>query len=95
MKIAAPQSTASFFEQNGVIVAHPDPDATKFDEFLRRRDRKQQDLFVAVGPEGGFTDAELAIAKSSGCSIVHLGTRIIRIETAALAVVAGLIYTSS
>ena len=40
---------------------------------------------LAVGPEGGFTDTEIALAKGHGWHIVDLGPRILRIETAALA----------
>lgn len=43
---------------------------------------------AAVGPEGGFTDDEVAIAASSGWEIVALGPRILRVETAALALAA-------
>lgn len=42
----------------------------------------------AVGPEGGFTDEEIEISISAGWKIVDLGPRIMRIETAALALVA-------
>jgi 16S rRNA (uracil1498-N3)-methyltransferase len=40
---------------------------------------------LAVGPEGGFTDAEVESARSSGWTIVGLGATILRIETAGLA----------
>ena len=39
---------------------------------------------VFVGPEGDFTPAELALAKSVGCRPVTLGPIILRAETAAL-----------
>lgn len=39
---------------------------------------------LAVGPEGGFTDAEVAAATLRGWHAVVLGPRILRIETAAL-----------
>jgi 16S rRNA (uracil1498-N3)-methyltransferase len=39
---------------------------------------------VAVGPEGGFTDREAAIATAAGWTSVGLGERIYRIETAAV-----------
>ena len=42
-------------------------------------------LLLAVGPEGGFTEAEIALAINVGASVVSLGPRILRIETAALA----------
>ena len=40
---------------------------------------------LLVGPEGGFSDAEREIAKSSGFIPVKMGARILRTETAALA----------
>jgi 16S rRNA (uracil1498-N3)-methyltransferase len=43
---------------------------------------------IAIGPEGGFTDDEVAAADRSGWKIVSLGPRILRIETAALALAA-------
>ena len=46
------------------------------------------DIFAAVGPEGGFTEAELAAAASSGWQAVSLGSRILRVETATVALAA-------
>jgi 16S rRNA (uracil1498-N3)-methyltransferase len=43
---------------------------------------------LAIGPEGGFTDAEVAAALAHGWQSVHLGQRILRIETAAAALAA-------
>ena len=40
---------------------------------------------LLVGPEGGFSDAELARAAGAGVRAVSLGPRILRTETAALA----------
>jgi 16S rRNA (uracil1498-N3)-methyltransferase len=37
-----------------------------------------------VGPEGDFTPAEIALAKSHGCQPVTLGPIILRTETAAI-----------
>lgn len=39
-----------------------------------------------VGPEGGWTDAEIEFARDSGWKIVTLGGRVLRAETAAIAV---------
>jgi 16S rRNA (uracil1498-N3)-methyltransferase len=39
---------------------------------------------VAVGPEGGFTDAEVIVAQAAGWRLVSLGSRILRVETSAL-----------
>jgi 16S rRNA (uracil1498-N3)-methyltransferase len=45
---------------------------------------------VAIGPEGGFTEEELTLARSSGFEQISLGPRILRVETAALALAAWL-----
>jgi 16S rRNA (uracil1498-N3)-methyltransferase len=39
---------------------------------------------MAVGPEGGFTDAEVTLARERGWHLVDLGPRILRVETAAI-----------
>ncbi len=49
---------------------------------------KPQPTFAAIGPEGGFTDAEIAVAVAAGWRLVTLGPRILRVETAALALAA-------
>jgi 16S rRNA (uracil1498-N3)-methyltransferase len=46
------------------------------------------DVCVAVGPEGGFTDEEVKAAKEAGWQIVSLGPRVLRVETAAIALAA-------
>ncbi len=43
---------------------------------------------VAVGPEGGFTAEEVAEAVACGWAVASLGTRVLRVETAALAAAA-------
>jgi 16S rRNA (uracil1498-N3)-methyltransferase len=43
-------------------------------------------LTALVGSEGGWTDEELAAARQAGWTIVTLGGRTLRAETAAIAV---------
>jgi len=43
---------------------------------------------VLVGPEGGFTDGEIAAATAAGCRRVSLGRHVLRVETAAVAMAA-------
>jgi 16S rRNA (uracil1498-N3)-methyltransferase len=43
---------------------------------------------AAVGPEGGFTAAEIATAKGAGFAVASLGSRVLRAETAAVVTVA-------
>ena len=48
-------------------------------------------IVVAVGPEGGFTEREVDTARSAGWEPIHLTATILRVETAALALAAGLL----
>jgi len=51
-----------------------------------------RDIAVLVGPEGGFSAAEVAVARRAGFVPVSLGPRILRSETAGLAMAAVLQY---
>lgn len=43
---------------------------------------------ILVGPEGGFEEKEIALARQAGACIISLGNRILRAETAAVTAVA-------
>ncbi|CAD7849072.1 MAG: 16S rRNA (uracil(1498)-N(3))-methyltransferase (EC 2.1.1.193) [Olavius algarvensis Delta 4 endosymbiont] len=45
----------------------------------------QGDVFIILGPEGGFVEAEIEQARRAGFQSVSLGPRILRAETATLA----------
>lgn len=51
-----------------------------------------QRIAVFIGPEGGFEEAEIELAKSSGVEPITLGRRILRTETAGLTVLAWIGY---
>jgi 16S rRNA (uracil1498-N3)-methyltransferase len=51
-----------------------------------------QRVYVMVGPEGGFTEEEVSVAKDKGFVPVKLGQRILRTETAAITLVGILQY---
>ena len=51
-----------------------------------------QSVSCLIGPEGGFEQAELDLAKSHDYLIVGLGPRILRAETAPLALISILMY---
>jgi 16S rRNA (uracil1498-N3)-methyltransferase len=50
----------------------------------------QVSLFI--GPEGGFSDEEVALAMKAGCVIASLGKHILRAETAAIAALSLAMY---
>ena len=43
-----------------------------------------EEVLILIGPEGGFSDKEAALAKEAGFEFVSLGRRILRAETAAI-----------
>ena len=47
---------------------------------------------IVIGPEGGFSDAEVETLKEKGAVAVSLGTRILRTETAGMAMTAQILY---
>jgi 16S rRNA (uracil1498-N3)-methyltransferase len=89
MRIAKPQAWLDWVhaESDGLetrrLFAHPDGTSIATDDLCVSRPTR-----FAIGPEGGFTDAEVAAAIAAGWQSVELGARILRVETAAVAVAA-------
>lgn len=72
------------FPNTNVFVADPSG------ESLQRIDLTPRvaDQLLVIGPEGGLTDEELSVAHDAGAKIVKLGNYDLRIETAAITLVA-------
>jgi 16S rRNA (uracil1498-N3)-methyltransferase len=51
-------------------------------------------ISILVGPEGGFTPDEISEAEAAGATLVWLGPRILRAETAGVVLAAILLYES-
>jgi 16S rRNA (uracil1498-N3)-methyltransferase len=49
-------------------------------------------VVLFIGPEGGLTTEEVALAQRNGVQVVTLGARILRAETATLATIANVMY---
>ena len=49
-----------------------------------------QPLVIVIGPEGGFSEKEIALATKYGVMPVRFGTRVLRAETAGLAAIAAI-----
>ncbi len=49
-----------------------------------------KDVYIIVGPEGGLTEEEVNLAKANGFVSVTLGKRILRTETAPLALISAI-----
>lgn len=86
-EIAVPVTPASFFASSLdfdlMFIASLQPDARPIKEVLKGVSQPRS-ACVLVGPEGDFTPAELALAKSHGCQPITLGPIILRTETAAI-----------
>lgn len=75
------------------ILAHSDREVkTSLAELLAREPiQSSTTLNVLIGPEGGFSEKEAAAAAKRGFFIFGLGPRILRTETAGVAVVSALL----
>ncbi len=54
--------------------------------------KRPSKVFILLGPEGGFSEAEISLAKSAGFISASLGPRILRAETAAISACALIQY---
>lgn len=75
------------FPNRAAFLAHPSSDARSLPAGASMFDHQTSTVF-AVGPEGGFTDEEVALAVAAGAKPVSLGPLVLRIETAAIALAA-------
>ena len=91
LKLSAVTAWSDFVKHElpnrAAFIAHPVSDpaglAPEFIDFSQ-----PPSLLFAIGPEGGFTDEEVAMAMSCGAKALRLGSLVLRIETAAIALAA-------
>jgi 16S rRNA (uracil1498-N3)-methyltransferase len=75
------------------IILSERPDAPSTSDVLKAAESRglpsaERSAALAIGPEGGWTDDELACARASGFAEASLGENILRTETAVLAAMA-------
>ncbi len=91
-EIAVPVTPKTFLQSEAptelLFIASLQPDARPIKsvlaDFAASRQRLPLSVTVFIGPEGDFTPAEIALAKTHGCHPVTLGPIILRTETAAI-----------
>jgi 16S rRNA (uracil1498-N3)-methyltransferase len=76
--------------QAGRLIASPEPGGQGLAKFAARL-QPGQAVTAFIGPEGGFTPEEVNLAAQNGCAAVSMGPRILRVETAAVALAACLL----
>jgi 16S rRNA (uracil1498-N3)-methyltransferase len=87
MDISAPATLGQLAARHPTslrLIAHPGG-MPLCDQPIASLGHEMQEIVAAVGPEGGFTPEELALAAAAGFRPVSLGSHILRIETAAIA----------
>ena len=75
------------FPNRAAFVAHLTTDASPLSVSALMLDHQPSAVF-AIGPEGGFTNDEVALAVAIGAKPISLGPLVLRIETAAIALAA-------
>jgi 16S rRNA (uracil1498-N3)-methyltransferase len=84
------QEALNFCEKGGLRILLWEREGESLKEILRKN--PPQKIYAAVGPEGGFTGEEVALAKGKGFIPIKLGQRILRTETAAITLIGILQY---
>jgi 16S rRNA (uracil1498-N3)-methyltransferase len=74
------------------LIAAPSAKAVSLPDALRDLGRQGVSVGLMIGPEGGFSDAEVDVACETGAIPIHLGSRILRTETAAVVAAALILY---
>ena len=77
-----------------LLLLHTDGNAPSLRTVLEAGLAKAPRLMIAIGPEGGWSSAEVSAALASNQRAVTLGPRILRTETAALVAISQILYAS-
>lgn len=86
MQIDPPQTWESFINQPlgpGSLRWAAHPGGMPLPQRIGVRPATFEAIVLAIGPEGGLSDTEIAMAMDAGWQLVDLGPRILRVETAA------------
>ncbi len=85
-------ATLKLLPQNCFGIIPWEEEATQGLKETLTRYNKNGQIWIYIGPEGGFSDREIDQAKEFGIQPVSLGPRILRTETAGLAVISMVLY---
>ena len=75
------------------IVPYESERANRMADFLRGLPERPRTVSLFIGPEGGYTDEEIALARESGAALVTLGRQVLRSETAGVVAAAIVLHT--
>ncbi|NLC36966.1 MAG: 16S rRNA (uracil(1498)-N(3))-methyltransferase [Alcaligenaceae bacterium] len=88
MEVAPPQGLAEWLSEAGPgllrLACHPEADTS----LATALEAHHGPLALTIGPEGGWSDEELEMMQGQGLTTVRFGHRILRTETAGIALMA-------
>ena len=90
-EIATPVGFADFTQDKGeanLALMFAERAGQSLETVCENFTKSRANLVALIGPEGGWTDAEIETAREGGGGIVTVGGRIMRAETAAIVIVA-------
>lgn len=96
-QVAPPVTLTEYFSQTKTdgltLLCHPDADTTLAQALSSANILSGADapgITILIGPEGGWSDDELLTAEKNGATRIAFGSRVLRTETAGLAMVAAI-----
>lgn len=69
------------------LIPHEKTEQSQFIGAVLHHHEDPKSVLILIGPEGGFSDAEIELATERGCIPISLGPRRLRAETAAICAV--------
>ena len=92
-KVKLKDLTDKIKEYDIFIVAYEEEKAKTLKQVLKKLENKNNyKIGILIGPEGGIDSKEIEILKENGAVIATLGKRILRTETAPIAMVSNILY---
>ena len=76
-----------------LVVPYEAERANRLADYLRALPERPRTVSLFIGPEGGYTDEEIALTRGSGAALVTLGRQVLRSETAAVVAAAIVLHT--
>ncbi|HUR30210.1 MAG TPA: RsmE family RNA methyltransferase [Saprospiraceae bacterium] len=76
----------SYFISGKILCCHLDESSGAISENYSAN----ENVVVLIGPEGGFSEAEIAMLKLNSVNLIHLGPHRLRVETAAIVACTGI-----
>ncbi|MBO4669101.1 MAG: 16S rRNA (uracil(1498)-N(3))-methyltransferase [Lachnospiraceae bacterium] len=77
-------------ESDVILFPYENAEGMQATEAVMKSIKKRDKVAVFIGPEGGFAPEEVTLAEQNGAKVISLGRRILRTETAAMAVLSHL-----